>query len=133
MSALPARAVADAAVAVVGARFRLHGRDPATGLDCVGLAAWALRGGGWVGEVPTGYRLRGGEAAALAVLDAGLARADGCAVGDVLLMRTGPGQLHLGVWTDAGLVHADAGLRRVVLRPGAVAWPVLGGWRLERS
>ena len=26
----------------VGARFRLHGRDPATGLDCVGLAAIAI-------------------------------------------------------------------------------------------
>ena len=133
--------VAAAALGVVGAPFRLHGRDPATGLDCVGLVAWALRAGGWDGEVPTGYRLRGGGIAAPAVLDAGLARADGGAGGDVLLMRTGPGQLHLGVWTEApstgsgqgGLVHADAGLRRVVLRPGAVEWPVIGAWRLEKS
>ena len=49
--------------------------------------------------------------------------------GDLLMMRTGPGQLHLGIWTGAGLVHADAGLRRVVERPGAPPWPVLGCWR----
>jgi hypothetical protein len=49
----------------------------------------------------------------------------------VLLTRTGPGQLHLGVWTGSGLIHADVGLGRVVERPGAVAWPVLGIWRGE--
>ena len=125
------QAVAAAALAVVGVRFRLHGRDPASGLDCVGLVAWALRAGGYTAAVPTGYRLRGGDPAA--VLDAGLVRVDEPASGDVLLMRTGPGQLHLGVWTDDGLVHADAGLRRVVLRPGAVTWPVLGVWRMEQG
>ena len=125
--------VADAALAVMGVPFRLHGREPESGLDCVGLAAWALRAGGWVGVVPTGYRLRGGDAGAVAaLLDAGLARGNGAA-GDVLLMRTGPGQLHLGVMTAAGLVHADAGLGRVVLRPGAVAWPVIGAWRVRES
>jgi hypothetical protein len=51
-------------------------------------------------------------------------------VGDVLVMRAGPEQLHLGIVTRAGLVHADAGLRRVVERPGAPEWPVLGNWRV---
>ena len=46
-----------------------------------------------------------------------------------MLMATGPGQLHLGVWTGEGLVHADAGLRRVVERPGVPPWRVLGMWR----
>ncbi|HEU0043858.1 peptidoglycan endopeptidase [Sphingomonas sp.] len=124
-------AVADAALAAVGARFRLHGRVPDTGLDCVGLAAWALRAGGFRGEVPTGYALRGGDAGAVAaLLDRVLVRSDDAHAGDVLLMRTGPGQLHLGIRTDAGLVHADAGLRRVVVRPGVVPWPVLGIWRM---
>ena len=123
--------VAEAALAAVGARFRLHGRDPATGLDCVGLVAWSLAAGGYAGAVPTGYRLRGGDATAVAgLLDAGLVRVAEAAAGDVLLMRTGPGQLHLGVWVTIGLVHADAGLGRVVMRPGAVAWPVLGCWRV---
>ena len=126
-------AVAEAALAAVGAKFRLHGREPATGLDCVGLAAWALRAGGFAGEVPTGYALRGGDADAVAaLLDGCLARTDEAGAA-LLLMRTGPGQLHLGIRTEHGLVHADAGLRRVVLRPGAPPWPVLGCWRVGES
>ena len=121
-------AVAEAALAAVGARFRLHGREAATGLDCVGLVALALRAGGWDGEVPTGYALRSGDAGALE--KAGLARADGAQVGDLLLMRAGPGQLHLAIRVAGGIVHADAGLRRVVLRPGVPPWPVLGSWRV---
>lgn len=112
--------------ALVGTRFRLHGRG-ANGVDCVGLAAAAL------GEAaPTGYALRCGARERVAgLLDAQLVRAEVWAAGDILLMTTGPGQLHLGVWTGEGLVHADAGLRRVVERPGAPPWPVLGAWRKE--
>ena len=120
-------AVAAAARAAVGVRFRLHGRHPDDGLDCVGLVGWACG----LRDLPTGYALRGGEPGTVAaLLDARLARAEGEADGDVLLVRTGPGQLHLGIVTAAGLVHADAGLRRVVERPGAVPWPVLGRWRI---
>jgi murein DD-endopeptidase / murein LD-carboxypeptidase len=118
--------VARAAQGLVGARFRLHGRDPATGLDCVGVVACAT------GAIaPTGYGLRGGtvEQAAEAMARAGLAVVAAAAPGDIVLMRTGPGQLHLGVRTESGLVHADAGLRRVVERPGAPEWEVLGTWR----
>lgn len=117
-----------AALGAVGARFRLHGREPATGLDCVGLAALAMRAGGYEGEVPTGYALRGGDP--VAVLDAWLARADGRVVGDLLLFRPGPGQAHLAVRTARGFVHADAGLRRVVERPGKDPWPLMAAWRL---
>ncbi|MDR6128707.1 lipoprotein Spr [Sphingomonas sp. SORGH_AS802] len=118
-------AVVARARAALAVPFRLHGRDGA-GLDCVGLAAHALRL-----EAPSGYPLRGGEPDLVrARLDAVLHRVEGPPVaGDLLMMRTGPGQLHLGIWTGAGLVHADAGLRRVVERPGAPPWPVLGCWR----
>lgn len=125
----PGERVVAAARGAVGARFRLHGRDPADGLDCVGLAAWALG----VDVVPSGYALRGGAVDAVAALigAAGLARVEAAAQapGDLLLCRSGPGQLHLAVWTGDGVVHADAMLRRVVERPGAVAWPVVGVWR----
>ncbi|MBA4048267.1 MAG: hypothetical protein C0476_06975 [Sphingomonas sp.] len=116
-----------AARAAIGARFRLHGRDPATGLDCVGLVALAL------GEdaVPSGYAMRGGDPARIAALiDAcGLARAQDAQAGDLLLCASGPGQLHLAIDSGTGVIHADAVLRRVVERPGPVPWRVLGRWR----
>ena len=125
-----AECVAAAARGTLGAPFRLHGRDPATGLDCVGVVAVALRAAGHAGPVPDGYRLRSGDARRFADCWAGLAAADGAAVGDVLLCRAGPGQVHLAVRTARGIVHADAGLRRVVERPGEVPWPVLAAWRV---
>ena len=122
----PGEAALAAARAALGARFRLHGRDPATGLDCVGLAAFAFRA-----EVPRDYALRSGDAervraevSALGLVPAGEPRA-----GDLLLLRTGPGQLHLAIDSKAGIIHADAMLRRVVERPGAIPWPVIGRWR----
>lgn len=126
----PGELAAAAALRAVGARFRLHGRTPGTGLDCVGLAALAMRAGGYAGEVPTGYGLRGGRPADVAAaIGAGLRPADGERAGDLLLFRTGPGQLHLGVRVANGIVHADAGLGRVVERPGPVPWPVIAAWR----
>jgi len=126
--AAAAEAVARAR-ALVGVRFRPQGRSGAAGLDCVGLAAAALG----VEAPRADYRLRGGSAAELeaGLQRAGLRPAPGPRPGDLLMMRSGPQQLHLGVWTGDGIVHADAGLRRVVERPGPPPWPVLGCWRRE--
>jgi hypothetical protein len=114
------------ALALVGCRFRSHGREPETGLDCVGVAAVAAGV-----EVAGGYALRGGDAGGVAarILAAGLVAVERALPGDIMLMRTGPGQLHLAVKTARGFVHADAGLRRVVERPGEPEWEVLGLWR----
>ena len=114
------------ALACVGARFRLHGRAPETGLDCVGLVARAC-----AATAPSGYALRGGRAEAIAARldEAGLARVERAAPGDVVLALAGPAQFHLAVITARGFVHADAGLRRVVERPGDLPWPVIGIWR----
>ena len=120
---------------MVGAPFRLHGRDAVHGLDCIGVIAVALRAAGWVGTVPSGYALRGGDADAVtARFDAVLVRGDGAdagRIGDVLLFRVGPGQLHGAVRVAGGIVHADAGLRRVVMRPGVPDWVPVGCWRFE--
>lgn len=121
--------VARAARGCVGTRFRLHGREVAGGLDCVGVVAVALRAGGYGGPVPGDYRLRTG-AVRFDFARAGLATADGRSPGDVIVARAGAGQVHLVVRTDLGFVHADASLRRVVERPGPVPWPMLGAWRL---
>ncbi|WP_316748901.1 peptidoglycan endopeptidase [Sphingomonas sp. A2-49] len=129
-----AERVAAAAITLVGVPFRLHGRDPAGGLDCIGVIALALRAAGWSGEVPTGYPMRGGDADAVAArFDAVLTQGDGARAGDVLLYRVGPGQLHGGVRVAGGIVHADAALRRVVMRPGVPDWQPVGAWRYEET
>lgn len=121
MSAIEARARA-----LVGVRFRLHGRDPATGLDCVGVVACATGI-----EARTGYALRGGDPREIeaGLRAAGFVRVERAAPGDVLVMRPAAGQLHVGVRTRRGLVHADLALRRVIERPGEPQEEVIGIWR----
>ena len=114
--------------ALVGTRFRLHGRDPASGLDCVGLIVCACPA---ITRPPDGYALRGGSAAGFAAMfvDNGMtARAGEPHVGDVLLLQPSAAQFHLGIWTGHSLIHADAVLRRVVETPGAPAWPLVSAW-----
>lgn len=119
--------IAAAARGCIGARFRPHGRDPAHGLDCVGVAAVAF------GRTVAGdYPLRGGRAEAIGarIGAAGLVAIDPMAAGagDLVMIAAGPGQLHLAVLTAAGFVHADAGLRRVVETPGRPD-RAIGAWR----
>lgn len=130
-------AVAEAAEQLVGAPFRLHGRDPASGLDCVGVVGAALSAAGVWAELPGGYALRNtpsGDYRAWAAR-AGLTPASGAVEpGDILLVRPGPAQLHLLVAISGGrFVHAHIGLRRVVATPGAPQWPVVAHWRLPPS
>ena len=124
VQALHTQQVITRARALIGVRFRPHGRDPATGLDCVGLAGLAMGV-----PVPTGYALRGASPGAVAALvDAtGLLRRPP-APGALLLVESGPAQCHLLVLTDEGFVHADAGRRRVVERRGRAEWPTVGSW-----
>ena len=116
--------------ALVGVPFRAQGRDPHRGLDCVGsvLAACSLP----VELGRSDYRLRGNHGAELTreLLRhfRRVARKDR-RVGDLILMSVGDDQLHLGVVTDRGFVHADARLRQVVETPGEPEWPVIGTYR----
>ncbi|OQW72302.1 MAG: hypothetical protein BVN33_12375 [Proteobacteria bacterium ST_bin13] len=128
-------AIIAAARAAIGARFRLHGRDPATGLDCVGLVELALQAGGAKGQAPRGYALRSGDAEAVGAMiaAAGLVACAAPRAGDLLLCRAGPGQLHLMIDSGGGVIHADAMLRRVVERPGPPPWPVVGRWRVAEQ
>ena len=113
--------------ALVGTRFRAQGRTAADGLDCIGLVALAVG----ARNVPRDYALRGCPAARLTagLRAAGLGAVREMAAGDVLVLAPGPGQLHLGLFTGSGLIHGDAGVRRVVERPLPLPWPVLGIWR----
>lgn len=121
-------AVVARARACLGVRFRAQGRDPAHGLDCVGLVGVAL-----AVELPADAPLRCADAARVmrAAAALGLRRVDDRRAGDVALFKSGPGQLHLGVLSEDGLIHADAVARRVVERPGPPPWPALAAWRRD--
>ncbi len=116
---------------LIGAPFRLHGRDGAHGVDCVGLVAYAAN----LPTVARDYTMRGDHEARLFAALNGLGfhqllnqpRADG----DILLLRCAPRQIHLAVSVEDGAVHAHAGLRRVVLTPSPLPWPLIGHWRIS--
>lgn len=127
MAARAERILADAR-ALIGVRFRPQGRSPARGLDCIGVVAAAIG----APDPPRDYAMRGGSAARLraGLAAAGLRAVAEARAGDVLVLAPGPAQLHLGIFTGSGLVHGDAGLRRVVERPGPAPWPISSIWRI---
>lgn len=122
---------AERARALVGTPFRLQGRA-AEGLDCVGVvvATFGLDG------VRCNYRMRGdyeGEVRASLQQDFRRVPTTQLRPGDLMLMRVASDQLHLGVRTAVGFVHAHAGARRVVETPGMPDWPVLATYRRRRA
>lgn len=121
---------------MVGVRFRLQGCDPATGLDCVGLVWAAYAAAGVRLARPHGYPLRGWARGRVetGLVAAGFSPVEGdMRVGDVALIAFAAGQFHLGLIGPASLVHAHAGLRRVVETPldevvlGAALWRLWSG------
>jgi len=125
-------AMVAAARGCVGARFRLQGRDPATGLDCLGVVLIALAAGGCVVVAPRDYALSGNSL--VDRLEAGL-RAAGCGpapccqAGDVILFEPAPGQAHLGVASLRGVIHAHLGVGSVVESPPDPTWLWRSIWR----
>ena len=136
----------DEALALLGVRFRLHGRDVGHGLDCVGVAALACRrAGAALRTIPDDYRWHGQDLAAVQdwLRRSGLEAVDlqQWRTGDVLIANMGGGQWHvlIGGRGKAGaaganpgggdaLVHAHASLRRVVLMPVQPAGPTAQQW-----
>lgn len=122
------------ALALVGTRFRAQGRDPTVGIDCIGLCllAYDLP----IGSVRSDYRLRGDHRRefeqAIGLRFARLRRGTG-KPGDLLLMLPAADQIHLGILTARGFVHADARWCRVVECPGTPTWPIVGLFRLRRK
>ncbi len=111
--------------ALIGMRFVAQGRDPAVGLDCVGLAllAYDLDASG----VSDNYRLSGAHRAA--ILESANAKFWRVArsrrrAGDLLMLCPGAAQWHLAIWTGDGLIHADIVRGKIVERPGLPDWPV---------
>lgn len=83
------------------------------------------------GTVPTGYSLRSRDPAhweRVIRAHGFVRRRAGWRRGDLLMVCPGVAQIHLGVWTGASLIHADAGLGCIVETPGTPRWPVISAW-----
>jgi cell wall-associated NlpC family hydrolase len=130
-------AFAAAAESLVGTRFRFRGRDSQTGLDCVGLVTSALQAiGSTVPHIaPYALRQRDFTAQLASVTVAGFDSVGGAVErGDLLLLEPGPAQLHLAIAGAQGsLIHAHAGLGRVVLTPAPCPFPIQRHWRLRED
>lgn len=129
--------IAERAKRQVGTPFRLHGRTALGALDCVGVVLIAIEPFLPPDRVALRYSLKG-EQLDRARSFLKTANFDEIAdirrfeAGDLVIARPGPLQLHFAVCADGGWIHADAGLGRVVFRPGALPWPIVGAWRLGK-
>jgi len=126
-------ALAQAAARLIGCPFRLHGRDPMTGLDCVGLVVAALTATGARPLAPTGYSLRNLSVDQWLHFAArsGLVPSPGpIQTDDVLLIALSRCQHHLAIAADgANVIHAHAGIRQVVHQHLEPTWQVCAKWR----
>lgn len=125
--------IIESARACVGARFRPQGRALEYGLDCIGVALHAYLPPEARATLRRGYRLRGERAEDLIteIESCPFTRIAGeaAAAGDLLVLESGPGQLHVAILTEAGFIHADARLRRVAEVPGPPPWPLIAAFR----
>ena len=130
-------AFAYAAQSMTGTPFRVRGRDPVTGVDCIGLVSLALTKIGRNAPALPHYTMRNLGLARFAGLigAAGLAVADDpVSAGDLMLLRPSAAQYHLAiVGPDRMLIHAHAGLGRVVASPSPLPWPTQARWRLSEN
>lgn len=117
----------------VGTRFRIQGRLPGVGLDCVGVVVCAAAAAGIRLADATDYSLHGEQAGRLDDALSGLRPVAAGAAGDVAVFEPASGTRHVGIVTEGGLVHAHAGLRRVVEGPADPDWSPIGIWRLPEA
>lgn len=126
--------IAAHAKSLIGTPFRFGGREPSSGLDCVGVVLESLKHVGIAAGLTPQYRLRNSSMAELRAYAAALRLAeveDDLLAGDILVAQPAAAMLHLAIRVEASsAVHAHAGLRRVTLSPLPLPWPLLACWRL---
>ena len=129
--------LAQAAATLIGTPFRLFGRDPTRGLDCIGLLHVSLEIIGRKPRLPVGYKLRNSKPEQWFVFASYCGFHPACDLplpGDVLLTAPSPGQQHLElVETCEMVIHAHAGLRKVVRQRLDTERPALAHWRLSKT
>ena len=125
--------IADAALQQIGTPFRLLGRVPGQGLDCVGLVAHCLNEVSLTAPAIPPYALRGdySNAIVLAFQAPDFQPAQTMALGAIAAVRCASRQYHLMIRVPGAWVHAHAGLGRVVSTPDPLPWPILGIWQIR--
>ncbi|MGB5484863.1 peptidoglycan endopeptidase [Parasphingorhabdus sp.] len=130
--------MAEKAMSLCGSAFRLHGRDPKGGVDCIGLADQCLLSADFDCGVPNGYSIRGGSEGAINEFMTSIgfdrfAPSSELLDGDIVLARPSPVQWHFLIRAKDGFVHAHAGLGKVVFCPGDSPWPIVSIFRLVEA
>jgi cell wall-associated NlpC family hydrolase len=123
-----------AARAAVGTRFRPLGRLPGVGLDCVGVVLLAAQVSGVCLDSVPSYALGGDHADVLdsTLVSLGFERVGEPQPADVVVFSLASRHRHLAVISDRGIVHAHAGLGRVVEGP-MPDWPIIAFWSFLTS
>lgn len=137
MSGCDAAAFAKAARALIGTPFRLRGRSPPHGIDCVGLVYCALSAIGRRPPALPHYSLRNTDFDCFFPLLEKAGFIQSCPsseVGDLLLFRPSPAQYHLAILDVRDrIIHAHAGLGRVVSTPLSANETLIARWRLTKE
>jgi cell wall-associated NlpC family hydrolase len=119
--------LAAAAESLLGVPFRPGGRDPATGLDCIGLVWISLKRAGFLCPEPARYAMRQYDLGRLLEI----AQQAGLSAVTAAIVQPAQAQYHLLIaGSCTGFVHAHAGLRKVVRAPTPLTWPKIRQWRL---
>lgn len=127
-------AIVAAVRACIGTRFRPQGRRPCIALDCVGVALVGAEAAGCRLEVEP-YALGGDHERRLddTVASLGCRRVEVVAWGDLMVFAPTAQRRHLAVAVPGGIVHAHAGLGRVVEGPLDPAWTLIAAWRFPEK
>jgi len=122
--------IVERARSLIGTRFRAQGRNPDTGLDCVGVLM--LTFGIGRDEVRRDYRLRGAHRKEIErhlLRHFRRVRPSEKRCGDVLWCDVTADQVHLAIHCGDSFIHADSRLRSVVETPGEPQWQIAGVYR----
>ena len=128
--------VAAAAARCIGTPFRPQGRTPGLALDCADVVIVALAAVNRFVIDLHGYRLHGNfeDKVVEALRSVGChTTKNGSRAGDILLFRVAPLQFHLAVSSVSALIHAHAGVGRVVESPANPDWVIVARFRLPNS
>ena len=129
--------LASAPESLLDTPFKLHGRNAQSGVDCVGVLLIALRTLGIRIVEPPSYSLRNicvrRQVAAARYNE--LEEVSGpISLGDVLLLKISAVQFHLGIVSRGNtIVHAHAGLGRVVVSSLTDAYVIENHWRIRAN